>query len=187
MAIFGSGLAGHAADSAVDVNGVAAPTVSQSPFQIMAQVPPDLTAGSYPVRVQSPYGASQLAVEVRANAPAIFLTSGSLTPARGLVVNQDGSSNTPGNPVVRGKALTIYCTGLGAVTGSGDTIAAQTPVSVVLNGADLQPSFAGLTPGFIGLYQVDLPIPTTTPPGVAVPLFLRQSGGDSNTVFVAVQ
>ena len=47
------------------------------------------------------YGASQMAVEVRANAPAIFLTSGSLTPARGLVVNQDGSSNTPGNPVVR--------------------------------------------------------------------------------------
>ncbi len=65
MAIFGSGLAGPAADSAVDVNGVAAPTVSQSPFQIIAQVPPDLASGTYPVRVQSPYGASQLAVEVR--------------------------------------------------------------------------------------------------------------------------
>jgi hypothetical protein len=34
---------------------------------------------------------------------------------------------------------------------------------------------------------VNLAIPAATPPGVDVPLFLRQSGGDSNTVFVAVQ
>src|SRR5260370_35134562 len=113
----------------------------------MAQVPTDLAPGTYPVRVQSPYGASQLAVEVRANAPAIFLTSGSLTPARGLVDNQDGPSNTPRNPGVRGKALTIYCTGLGAVTRRESTLVPHEPDPAVLNTPDFEPSFAGPTPG----------------------------------------
>jgi len=92
---------------------------------------------------------------------------------------------SPGDPVVRGQALTIYCTGLGAVTGASS--ATQTPVSVLLNGSVLQPGFAGLTAGFVGLYQVDVVSPPATPPGIDVPLLLRQAVGDSNTVFVAIQ
>ena len=59
--------------------------------------------------------------------------------------------------------------------------------SAVLSGVELKPSFAGLAPGFIGLYQVNVPIPAATPPGLDLPLLLRQSGVDSNTVSLSVQ
>ena len=94
--------------------------------------------------------------------------------------------NAPSNPVSRGQQLTIYCTGLGAVD-SSTPAHAQTPVSVILNGVPLDPADAVLSPAFIGLYQVDLPVPAATPPGIDLPLLLRQPGSDSNTVFVAIQ
>jgi uncharacterized protein (TIGR03437 family) len=189
MAIFGSGLAGPGGDSVVQVNGEAAAIVSKSPFEIMAQVPPDLTAGAYSLSVQSPFGSAQQTVQVQDTAPGILLSSNNLnagSPAYGMVVNQDGSTNSPTTPVQRGQTLTIYCTGLGAVD-DATPANAQTPVSVILNGVQMDPMFAGLVPGYIGLYQVALPVPLATPPGIDLPLFLRQPGGDSNTVFIAVQ
>jgi uncharacterized protein (TIGR03437 family) len=74
----------------------------------------------------------------------------------------------------------------------GDLLAALSPVVVLLNNVEIEPSFAGLVPvsglaAEVGLYQVDVTIPLATPPGIDLPLLLRQSGGDSNTVFVAVQ
>jgi uncharacterized protein (TIGR03437 family) len=189
MAIFGTGLAGPGGDSVVQMNGEAAAVISKSPFEIIAQVPPDLTAGSYSLSVQSPYGSTQAPVQVVATAPGILLSSNNINtglPAYGLVVNQDGSINSPTNPAQRGQMLTIYCTGLGAVDGATPANA-QTPVSGILNGIPIDAMFAGLTPGYIGLYQVDLAVPPATPPGIDVPLLLRQPGSDSNTVFVAIQ
>ncbi len=86
--------------------------------------------------------------------------------------------NSAMNPGSRGQLLTIYCTGLGAV---------DTPVSVILNGAPIDPSSAGPAAGFIGLYRVDLIVPPDAAPGLDLPLLLRQPDGDSNTVFVAIQ
>ena len=191
MAIFGGGLAGPGADSIVTVNGATARVVTSSPFQINAEVPPDLPPGTYAVRVQSPYGASEQTVEVRATAPTIYLVSGDLALSRGVISNQDGTVNAPLTPGKRGQAVTIYCTGLGAVSLQGDVtaaqFAAQAPVTVVLNKVEIQPAFAGLVPDQIGLYQVKLTIPVATPPGIDLPVLLRQAGGDSNTAFVAVQ
>jgi uncharacterized protein (TIGR03437 family) len=65
--------------------------------------------------------------------------------------------------------------------------AVETPVTVILNNVEIEPSFAGLVPGEVGIYQVIVTIPLATPPGIDLPLSLRQAGGDSNTVFVAVQ
>jgi uncharacterized protein (TIGR03437 family) len=161
--------------------------VTQSPFQINAEVPPDLPPGTYSVRVQSPYGASEQMVEIRATAPTIYLVSGDLALSRGVISNQDGTVNAPLTPGKRGQAVTIYCTGLGAVAPQGDGFAAQAPVTVVLNKVEIEPAFAGLVPGEIGLYQVKLTIPVATPPGIDLPVLLRQAGGDSNTAFVAVQ
>jgi uncharacterized protein (TIGR03437 family) len=56
-----------------------------------------------------------------------------------------------------------------------------------LNGVDLKPAYAGLTPGFIGLYQVNVQVPVSTPPGLNLPLQLRQGTASGNLVSVAVQ
>ena len=49
------------------------------------------------------------------------------------------------------------------------------------------PSYCGLTPGSVGLYQVNVTIPTGTPKGNAVPVFLTIGSATSNQVAIAVQ
>jgi len=51
---------------------------------------------------------------------------------------------------------------------------AANPVTVLWNGQELSTAFAGSTPGYPGLYQVNVLIPTATPPGLIVPLALKQ-------------
>ena len=51
----------------------------------------------------------------------------------------------------------------------------------------LPTSFAGLTPGFVGLYQANVILPDTFPPGLSLPLTLKQGDAVSNTVVVSIQ
>jgi uncharacterized protein (TIGR03437 family) len=47
--------------------------------------------------------------------------------------------------------------------------------------------FSGLSPGFVGLYQVNVEVPATSPVGEAVPVVLSIGGAASNSVSIAVQ
>ena len=49
------------------------------------------------------------------------------------------------------------------------------------------PSYCGLTPGLVGLYQVNVTVPSGTPRGAAVPVFLQIGSVTSNSVAIAVQ
>jgi uncharacterized protein (TIGR03437 family) len=184
MAIFGNGLARAGSATSVDMDGTAVRLLYTSAFQINAEVPAGMAPGVHTLHIQSAFGGAQQAVTVAAVAPEIFLVG---NPAVGALVNQDNSLNGPTNPLPRGKALVIYCTGLGAVTGSGQLSVATTPVTVVVNGAELPAAFAGLTPGYIGLYQVNVIIPAATPPGIGLALTLKQGGQLSNSVGLALQ
>ena len=64
---------------------------------------------------------------------------------------------------------------------------ADVPVEAFLNGKTLPVLFAGLTPGFVGLYQVNMSIPADTPPGIGLSLSIRQANSTSNTLEVAIQ
>jgi uncharacterized protein (TIGR03437 family) len=121
---------------------------------------------------------------VAAVAPAIFLVG---TPPVGAVENQDGSLNSPTNPLARGQVLIVYATGLGAVTKAGQLSRVNTPVTAIVNGIELPVSFAGLTPGFVGLYQVNVALPASSAPGLGLSLTLKQGGQLSNTVNIAMQ
>jgi uncharacterized protein (TIGR03437 family) len=57
----------------------------------------------------------------------------------------------------------------------------------MLNGIELPASFAGLAPGFIGLYQVNVSIPVSIAPGLGIPLMLNVGGRQSNSVLVSLQ
>jgi uncharacterized protein (TIGR03437 family) len=183
FSVFGAGLAGPGVETIVSIDGSAAQVVAATPFQINAQLPPDVVPGPHTLRLQSAFGVFEQPVEVVAHAPAIFV----LGDGRGALVNQDGKINGPTAPLTRGQVLVIYCTGLGAVTRQGALSAVTDRVTAVLGGTELPVSFAGLTPGFVGLYQVNVTIPTTTPPGIDLPLGLRQAGEESNAVPVSVQ
>src|SRR5262249_1475418 len=154
----------------VDFDGATATVLVATPFQVNAQVPASLTPGQHTVHLQSPFGAAQQTVIVSALAPAIFLIG---SPPAGAIGNQDGSLNTPAKPLTRGQVLVIYATGLGSVTaGKSGLSTANAPVSVILNGSELPAAFAGLAPGFIGLNQINVAIPASTPPGTGISLML---------------
>jgi uncharacterized protein (TIGR03437 family) len=166
------------------MDGTAMRLLLATPFQINAEVPLTMAPGVHNIRVQSVYGSSQQAVTVSAVAPGIFLIG---NPPLGAITNQNFSLVGPSNPLPRGQSLVIFATGLGAVTQSGQLSRTSAPVTVVLNGTELPASFAGLAPGFIGLYQVNVTIPDGTPPGLGIPLALKVGGQQSNSVLVAIQ
>ena len=183
ISIFGAGLARQGSDTVVEIDGTPVPVISASPFQVNAQVPLEVSVGTHKLAVRSFYGRAEQSVEVRETAPAIFL----LEAGRGAVVNQDGKLNAASSPATRGQAMIVYGTGFGSVTPQGGLSWTRQPVSALLQGLELPAAFAGLTPGFIGLYQINLLLPSSLPPGLDLPLTLKQVGVTSNSVPVAVQ
>jgi uncharacterized protein (TIGR03437 family) len=186
ISIFGTGLAPAGSTPVVQVNGVTASVLAAFPFQINAQVPANAAPGSTTISVNLGNGASsnaQQTVSISAVAPAIF----SIGASQAAITNQDNTLNTPANPALRGNAIVIYATGFGAVAPSGALNIAQTPVTAVIGATETPTAFAGLTPGFIGLYQANVVVPANSPPGLALPLYLKQGGAVSNTVSVAIQ
>jgi uncharacterized protein (TIGR03437 family) len=184
LSIFGSGLAGAGSPTVVEFDGAGGTVLLASPFQVNAVVPAAVAAGTHVVRVRSAFGTAEQTVTVSAVAPGIF-TMG--TPDVGAVLNPDYSLNSASAAVARGQYLSIYATGLGAVGRQGSFSPVTNPVTVVVGGQELPASFAGLAPGFSGLYQVNVVIPGTTPPDLGVPLYLKQGGVASNSVMVNIQ
>jgi uncharacterized protein (TIGR03437 family) len=73
---------------------------------------------------------------------------------------------------------------------SNPPAATLTQPAVTLAGPALDPPallvFAGLAPGFVGLYQVNFQIPNTAPSGDAIPVTLTIGGFTSNTATTAI-
>ncbi len=57
----------------------------------------------------------------------------------------------------------------------------------MIGGIEIPAAFAGLTPGVAGLYQANIMVPAALPPGLSLPLYLKQASAISNTVSVAIQ
>jgi uncharacterized protein (TIGR03437 family) len=188
FSLFGAGLASSSADTTVKFGDSTAKLILKSPFQLNGQVPPDLAPGSYFLTVQSAWGTVSQPVTVSQTAPGVFVVAteaGNRTV--GAVINQDGTLNDLGTPARRGDVLTVYCTNLGTVQAQGDLFVATNPVTAVLNTTELPVQYAGLTPGFVGLYQVNVPIPGATVPGANLALAIKAGNVASNTVIVAIQ
>lgn len=125
----------------------------------------------------------------------------------GIIVNQDSTFPVPtslgigGHPAKVGDVLTIYCLGLGqtnpAVT-SGTAAPGSEPLARVNNvsainfGGGLYAAtstafYTGLTPGFVGLYQINVAIPVGAPTGDNVLVFFSTPDGQSNRAAVSIQ
>ena len=125
---------------------------------------------------------------------------------RVLVQNPNGSfaapvGSVPGSsaaPAARGGVIIIYASGLGRVTPQLPSgLAAGTngtaiptllnPPTVRIGGSAATVEFAGLAPGFVGLYQVNVRVPANAQTGNAVPVTITTAEGQiSNTVTVAI-
>ncbi len=182
-----------------DVNvffgGVLAPLFYVSSGQINVQVPYEVaTAGTTAISIQVAGAESdRIGVSVLPGTPGIFQIPGT---AQAIVVNQDGNLNSPQAPAPRGTVVTIYATGQGAVsppveTGKGaalSPLSGASNVTAMVGGMPARVLFGGMTPGFVGLLQVNAEIPAGVTPGPAVQIQIGAAGGVSQAAAtIAVQ
>jgi uncharacterized protein (TIGR03437 family) len=181
--------------------GEAAPLYFVSGGQVNLQVPWEAAVSStatLAATLNGTAGATQT-VNVAAFAPAIFTTNAQGT-GPGLIQDSSFHLVNSSNPATAGTTtILIYCTGLGAVSANQPATGAaastdptklaptSSPVTVTIGGVAAEPSFAGLAPGYVGLYQVNVLVPATVSAGSAVPLTIAIGGVASNTVTIAVQ
>jgi uncharacterized protein (TIGR03437 family) len=178
------------------------PLVFASPTQVNLQIPWEL-AGSQQASVSATVGANVSALQtmsLAAFAPAIFTVNqqGSGQGAI-LIANTALLAGSPGSgsrAALKGEYISIFCTGLGAVSNQPATGAAATadPLShttttptVTIGGVDATVTYSGLAPGFAGLYQVNAQVPGGAPAGGTVAVVMKIGGSTSNTVTIAVQ
>jgi len=140
-------------------------------------------------------------VNIAPFAPGLFTLNATGTGQGAVLISGTAQFAAPlsvpgSRPALRGEFISIYGTGLGAVSNQPATGAAAqanppsvtTSTPTVTIGGILAPvSFSGLAPGAVGLYQVNVQVPTGTPAGNAVPVTLSIGGVTSNTVTIAVQ
>ena len=191
----------------VYVNGALVPLYYVSYNQINFQLPYEATAGNSVVEVErQTQRSNKIVMPVVDRAPRLLrLGLGNY----GIIQNAAdyslvGPADIPGlaaKPVKAGDAITIYMIGGGqtsppATTGAGVTgdlryLPATTVTfgnpSPLGGGVVVDALFSGLTPNFVGLYQVNVIIPADAPVGMNVPLVVRMGGAVSNRVEIAIQ
>jgi uncharacterized protein (TIGR03437 family) len=177
--------------------GTPAPLLYVQAGQINAVVPYGVGTNSVQLQVEvNAETSNPVTLTVAPAAPAIFSVNVSGSgPA--VVMNQDGSLNSPSNPALRNSVITFYADGLGqtdppGVDGqiSGSTPPqAVAPVAVMIGGVASEVQFAGGAPGaFAGLSQVVVSVPANAPSGAAISLQLTVGGvPSSDAVTLAVQ
>lgn len=154
------------------INNIPANIYYVSPGQVNLLVPTSLIAG--PVTLQ-------LVVDALAG-PAIPITLGAAAPSlfqsdatTVLGVHLDNSLITAASPAARGEVVVLYASGAGPTDPAAianqipQQAASVTPLSsftLLLNGSAVDPRqilYAGVTPAFAGLFQINLRIPADAP------------------------
>jgi uncharacterized protein (TIGR03437 family) len=180
--IFGGGFSAGNSTPVVTLADRTLAVLARYPFQINSQIPTDVVIGDAILQVTSALGASTAPISISESAPGIFL----IGETQGAILNSDGTINSASNPAQRGDYVSIYCTGLGRTAAQDSVEFTTSPVTVVLNGTSVKPSFAGLTPGIAGLYQVNVQLPASLSPGSSTSVAMEEGGQRSNTVSIAV-
>ena len=167
------------------INGILTPLQFVGPNQINAQVPFEVSAGPATAELRLPaMPSAAIQFQIAPAAPGIFASG----PNQAAIQNADGTMNAPANPAPAGSLIAVYLTGQGAVepsvatgaTAPGNPIArAAYPVTATVGGQPAGVVFAGLSPGSVGLFQVNLRLPLIG--SGSYPLEIAVNGITSNT------
>ena len=184
--------------SSITIAGIRVPLIFVSDGQVNAIVPYGIPVNTdhqiAVIRGSSLSGPQRLTIAPAS--PGIFTTN-QTGKGQGIIVDIANNIVDQNHPVKAGDAIVIYCTGLGEVSPPVPTgrpaptpppfSNTVNPVTVSIGGITVTPFFAGLTPGFPGLYQVNAIVPPGITPGNQVPVFLTEAGQVSLPVTIAVR
>lgn len=177
----------------VTVNGTLAPIYSVSPSLISFVVPYEVqttTATGIPlanIQVTTDGNKSNtVTVPVNLTSPGVFTNpANGLGTAAALHANYSVISNS--NTAQPGETIQVFLSGLGAVSpaandgdaGPSNPLSNTTnTIAAYINGQTATVSYQGLAPGLVGLYQVNVTIPTGLASGT---YYLDIAGPDSYT------
>ena len=175
------------------------PLFLMSSGQINAQIPPNLAAGTYPLVVHSIANQAASAsqnITVSKVAPAVFVDGS----GNALLYHADGTPGDEEHPGDARRAADDVCHRVGRDHGRscdyGDALAIEPAGGCERRAGILrQPSYtqaamivdwAGLAPGLIGVYQLNLRIPGFHMNGDALPITVRVGTVNSPTTGVVV-
>jgi len=175
-------------ESCLTVNGVPTPVLFVSPGQINAQIPFNVE-GSTTMVLRTPGGTSDnFNLTVRSTAPAVFRGTGEREGIPTVVRARNNDVVTPSNPIHRGDDITIYLTGMGktfpqveaGIPGPNPPAIALTQPEVEIGGHPVEVHFAGLSPGEVGIYQINARVPRSVPLGAQQQLTIRQGASSAS-------
>ena len=178
--------------TSVTVNGIPAALLFVSPTRINLMIPFETTGETAEIVVTTPAGTSTATVDVGQAQPGIFFDSAT---GLGALVNTETGVTLWEQPLPASATAAVFCAGLGAVepsVGTGQPAPfnplAETILTVEaeIDGRSANVLFSGLAPGFSGLYQVNIELPSDLAPG-RYTLVIRVAGLTSNEVFVDIQ
>jgi uncharacterized protein (TIGR03437 family) len=166
------------------INNRPAPIYYVSSGQVSVIVPYETIESVAQIQVINNQSSSNVVTElVNATTPGVFTI-----PAGGIgyaaAEHADGSLVSPAHPAQVGETIAVYVTGLGDVLPSiadgapGVSSSTTNKITASVNNLAATVAYAGLAPTLVGLYQVNVQIPT----GVAAgDWYLDISGPDSYT------
>lgn len=190
----------------VNINGEPAPLLFASESRVVFQCPA-LDPGS-PLEISltgSGVSGAQVETVMQEAVPGIFMLD---ETGRGMVtISSSGqfatleNSTAAGRPAHPGESITVYASGLGKTSmtmapglpaPSGQPAPIEGTLKVIVGGTELDPSFAGLAPNAVGVFQVNVALPDEVSTGAAIPVYLRLLFSDgitavSNTVAMAIE
>ncbi|HXB74072.1 MAG TPA: hypothetical protein VNY05_37885 [Candidatus Acidoferrales bacterium] len=160
------------------LNQTPLPLLYVSDTQINFYVPQDTAPGAAALTVVTP-SAAQTAANVNVNVvqPGIF---------NGAVLHAGTAVSAVTTPVQAGDFVEIYCTGLGKTSSVDGLQVVELTPTVFFGATPVRGTFAGLAPGYVGLYQVNAQVPPGLTPG-QVPIEISVNQAHSNEVNIRVQ
>lgn len=176
------------------VGGLDSPFFYVSKTQLVVQVPAELSGNQTYSALLVANG--QYTVPQDIDFAPVALATVTYADGITLVAQHAGTtvlvdSNHPAKP---GETLTIYLVGMGATTPpvASGTPAPSSPlasvppnVQVTVAGQTASISFAGLTPGGVGLYQINFQVPTGATTG-SLDVAITQNGVSANATKLVV-
>jgi uncharacterized protein (TIGR03437 family) len=165
----------------VNVNGILGSLFFVSPGQINFLIPYDLAVTSATVYVERQgIAGPPVIIPLATTAPGFFQWNGNFA----LAEHADGRLISPADPALASEIIVLYAAGLGRTSPdvpSGHIVSTATSIlyaselQILLNGQPCASSsiyYAGLTPGFAGLYQINLILPDVLPPDPAIQMVI---------------
>ena len=181
----------------IKVNADYQPVLYAGEEQVNFQCPALAPGDTFTLIVESSTGVSSpLNSTMRWARPGIFTLDatgkgqGAILIANSATIAMPHSTTLPSQPAKGGEYISIYASGLGPVTldmapGQAaplDKLAtAKLPIDVLIDGKIVEVNFAGLAPGYTGLYQVNARVPATAATRDAVPVQIVVHQPDGST------